>query len=184
MARLRRRVASSDSPTPLWGVGLLGVFLLAGLGMLGGAGYRFVDTRHAIATAARADGTVIDLIVSHDSDDGDVYYPHVRFVTPAGESVEFTGSFGSNPAGFDVGEPVEVLYDASSPNVARINTIFQLWFVPIMLTGMGLIFGAIGAGGVVALFRPGTPPSGPMSGSPAAKTAAAGARTVERAPRD
>ena len=184
MVRPRRRAASSDGPIPLWGVGLLGVFLLTGLGMLGGAGYRLVDTRHAIATAARADGTVIDLIVSRDSDDGDVYYPRVRFVTPAGESVEFTGSFGSNPAGFDIGETVEVLYDAGNPNAARINTFFQLWFVPIMLTGMGLIFGAIGAGGFVAVFRPGSPPSGPMAGSPAAKTAAMGSRTVERTPRD
>src|SRR5262245_62580222 len=87
-----------------WPYLLVGVFVIAGLGMLGGAGYLTVETRHDIAVGVSADGVVIDIILSRDSDGDDTYYPRVRFMTPAGEPVEFTGSVGSSPAAFDVGE--------------------------------------------------------------------------------
>jgi hypothetical protein len=51
-----------------WPYALLGLFFLAGLGMLGGAGYLIVNTRRDIAAAAGAGGAVIDLIVERDCD--------------------------------------------------------------------------------------------------------------------
>lgn len=41
--------------------------------------------------------------------------------------VEFTGSVGSDPPGFDIGEGVTVLYDPANPKSARIDAFFQLW---------------------------------------------------------
>lgn len=119
---------------------ILWLFTLIGLGMLGAATYIAIDTRNFVATAASAPGEVIDLIESRDSDDDTVYRPRVRFQSPDGRSHEFTGSVGSNPAGFYVGEAVDVLFDPARPSDAQINTMFQLWFTPLLLGGMGAAF--------------------------------------------
>jgi hypothetical protein len=126
MARWGARSPNSEGRTRRWPGAFVGIFLLVGLGMLGGAGYLLVDTRHDVATGVGAEGVVMDLIAEHDSDGDDVYYPRVRFVTPAGEPVEFTGSVGFSPPAFDIGEAVAVLYDPSDPRDARIDSFFQL----------------------------------------------------------
>jgi hypothetical protein len=154
-----------------------------GLGLLAVAVALVIDTRHDIATAARADGIVTDLIVDRDSD-GETYHPHVRFVTAKGEPVEFTSSVGSNPAGFDIGEHVTILYDPSDPQGARIDSFVQLWFVPIMVGVFGLVFAT--AGGVVSIvfLRWSRRPSGLAAGPPPEPLAPRPSPTVERAPRD
>jgi len=159
---------------------VLGVFLAAGLAMLAGSGYSLLHTRAAIARAVPAEGAVVDLISRTDSDGDTVYYPRVRFRTRTGDTQEFTGSVGSKPAAFDVGEGVNVLYDPDRPGEARINTFFQLWFLPLLLAGMGIIFAGIGGAGVAAACsgRAGrTPPSAPAATAPLT-------RAVERRSRD
>ena len=171
--------------TPRWPYALVSLFFLAGPAMLGGAGYLVVETRRDIAAGASADGTVIDLIVERDSDGDDIYYPRVRFMTAAGESVEFTGSVGSRPAAFDIGEAVAVLYDPAKPRNARIDSFFQLWFGPLILGFLGFVFTAVGGGAVIAFVRSINRPSAPMPAFPPAETVAARpASAVERAPRD
>ncbi len=148
--------------------------------MLTGSGYSFLHTRTAIARAISADGAVVDLISSIDSDGDTVYYPRVRFRTQAGGMQEFTGSVGSRPAAFDVGEGVRVLYDPERPGDARIDTFFQLWFLPLLLGGMGIIFAGIGGAGVAA------GGSGRAANTPPAATPATVpvTRAVERRSRD
>jgi len=155
-----------------------------GLGLLGLAAYLAIDTRHDIATAARADGIVTDLIVDRDSD-GETYHPHVRFVTAKGEPVEFTSSIGSNPAGFDIGEHVTILYDPSDPQDARIDSFVQLWFGPLFAGVFGLVLAT--AGGVVSIvfLRWSRRPPGPAAGPPPLDPLTPRpSPTVERAPRD
>jgi len=126
-----------------------GIFLIAGLAMLSGAGHYALVTRHDIAVGTTADGTVMDLFVGSDSDGDNVYYPRVRFVTPSGDVIEFTSLNGSNRPAFEVGEAVSVLYDPASPGNARINSFFQLWLLPMVLGGMGSVFAAIGGAGLI-----------------------------------
>jgi hypothetical protein len=145
---LRTQSRARNAPTLLFGI-----FLLVGLGQLGGAAFLVVDTRRDIAVAEKADGTVIDLIGHRDSDGDTMYYPRVRYVTRSGSPVEFTGSIGSSPPAFDVGEVVGVLYDPAEPEEARINSFFQLWFAALILGGIGLVFAAIGGGGALAASR-------------------------------
>ena len=107
----------------------------------------------------------------------------MRFVTPAGEAVEFTGSVGSSPAAFEVGEAVAVLYDPADPQDARIDSFFQLWFGPLILGFLGLVFTAIGGGGVIAVLRSGQGRVAPTAASPSPPPPRS-APAVERAPRD
>lgn len=54
--------------------------------------------------------------------------------------VEFTSSSGSNPPRFSKGEVVEVLYQEHSPEQAKINSFLSLFFGPIILTVLGILF--------------------------------------------
>src|SRR5262245_19726332 len=128
--------STSAGRAPRWIAIVTAIFFLVGLAMLVKTVSVVNDRRHEIATATRRDGVVIDLIASHDSE-SETYHPRVRFMTANGEAVEFTGSVGSDPPGFDIGEQVTVLYDAANPNDSRIDAFFQLWFAPLMLGVLG-----------------------------------------------
>jgi hypothetical protein len=123
------------------------VFAVIGLGLLLGALALGVNTRKFIATAKHAEGTVTELIQKRDSDDGSITFtPIVRFETDGGASVSFTSSFSSNPPSYSVGETVGVLYAPDDPNDARINGFGSLWLGPLILGGLGTVFGGIGFG--------------------------------------
>jgi hypothetical protein len=185
MGRPQRRVSRHQGGARKAPTFLFGIFLLIGLGLLGGAGYLVLDTRSDIARADTAGGTVIDLIGERDSDGGTVYYPHVRYVTRSGETVEFTASVGSSPPAFDVGEPVSVLYDPAAPQEARIDTFFQLWFGSLILGGTGLVFIVIGgAGSLVASRSRAKAERLGVQARSSDTDGAATVRTVERSARD
>ncbi len=57
---------------------------------------------------------------------------------------------GSNPPRFQVGQVVSVRYDPKDPRKARLSGRLGLWFVPMLLSGVGLIFAAVGI--ALALF--------------------------------
>jgi hypothetical protein len=161
------------------------LFLVVGLAMLGGSGYSFFHTRAAIAEAVTTGGIVIELIDSRDSDGDTVYYPRVRYTTREGKTLEFTGSVGSKPAAFDIGEAVTVLYDRERPTDARIDAFFELWLLSIILSGMGIVFTGIGAVGVAGGLRSRDGFSAARAALKPTESAAAPAiRAVDRRPRD
>ncbi len=99
--------------------------------------------QHGISTTGRVEG----LEYRSDSEGGGAYYPHVRFTAQDRQEYEFTNDNGSNPASFDVGEEVAVLYLPEAPHRASIDAFFSLWVGPIICGVMGLIFAGIGCGG-------------------------------------
>jgi hypothetical protein len=120
-------------------------FFAIGLGLLIGAVISANNSRTFIAQADSAYGTVID-VMRRQSNDSDTYAPVVRFVTAAGETVEFTSDTSSNPPGYSTGERVEVLYRPLAPRDAKIRAFGSLWGGPIACAVLGSIFFAVGAG--------------------------------------
>ena len=57
----------------------------------------------------------------------------------------------SNPPMFQEGQVIDVLYDPANPQKARIKRWMSLYFVSVLLGGMGLIFGGIGV--VMLIFK-------------------------------
>jgi Protein of unknown function (DUF3592) len=106
-------------------------------------------TARFIAGAERADGTVVDLVLSDSGDDEDdqdvVYRPVVRFTTAEGRAVEFVSSLGSSPPSHSKGDSVEVLYDPDDPNDARLSDFLDLWFDALLAGGLGLGFTVVAA---------------------------------------
>ena len=123
------------------------VFSLVG-GLLALIGvFLFIRTRIFIGKAQEAKGTVIQMVYSRTSSSsgsGGGYAPVYQFKTLDGQSIVIQDSLSSNPPRFQVGQEIDVLYEPGNPQKARINKWMNLYFVPVLLGGMGLIFGGVG----------------------------------------
>jgi len=113
---------------------LIGVFL-------------FIRTRIFIGKAQEAKGTVIQMVYSRTSSSsgsGGGYAPVYQFRTLDGQNIVIQDCLSSNPPRFQVGQEIDVLYESGNPQKARINKWMNLYFVPVLLGGIGLIFGVVG----------------------------------------
>lgn len=113
-----------------------------------------IETSSFLQKATRAPGEVIDLVERRD-DDGVSYLPVVRFRTADGDERVFEGAVAANPPSYEIGDAVEVLYEASAPDDARIDSFLQLWFVPALTGFMALGFAIIGSTVVIKARREG-----------------------------
>lgn len=129
------------------------VFALAGFVMLYFSWHTYNSTNKFLETALSTPGVVVDLERRHSSStsssgsSGPTYAPVVEFTHPeSGETIRFTSSSSSNPPAFDEGEDVTVLYAPDNPDDARIDSFTDLWLLPLILLGMGIIFAPVGIG--------------------------------------
>lgn len=111
-------------------------------------------TRHFLARAQQAPGTVVELREVRDSEGSSTWKPVVRFETASGRGVSFADSVSSKPAAYDVGEAVTVLYLPEEPEEAHIKGFSSLWLGTAILGGLGLAFSGVG-GGIIYATRAG-----------------------------
>jgi len=95
----------------------------------------FNNTNKFIQSSVVAQGVVIGI-----AENDRVYYPSVRFETADHQFIQFRSNTGSNPPSHAVGDKVEVLYKADSPEKAKIKTFFALWFPTMIVGGIGVMF--------------------------------------------
>ena len=126
----------------------VGIFFIPVGGLLALIGvFLFIRTRIFIGKAREAKGTVIQMVYSRTSSSsgsGGGYAPVYQFRTLDGQNIVIQDSLSSNPPRFQVGQEIDVLYESGNPQKARINKWMNLYFVPVLLGGLGLIFGEIG----------------------------------------
>jgi len=126
----------SSNRTPLNLIGML--FPIIGTALLLGAVISVVFTHQFIASAARAEGTVVRLNASGA-------HPVIQFTSAAGSVVEFSGD---GLIHYAVGDRVTVLYveDDQQPSGfrANIDTPGALWATAFVLIWVGI--GMIGSG--------------------------------------
>lgn len=118
------------------------ISLLLGLGLFAGAGYMYTDVRQLIATAEKAPGTVVGF-ERRSSKGGSSDYPVIEFATATGEIRRFTTSGAGN---YTRGQMIEVLYDAGTPEKARVNVFIELWLGSLVLGAFGLLCLGVGIG--------------------------------------
>ena len=117
----------------------LGLFLAAAA-LLGVSGWLAADNLRFAGRAARAPGTVVELVTSRGSKGGTLYSPIVRWQPLEGEPRTLRSRTASSPAAFAVGEQVTVLYDPDDPAEARLQAFSEQW-LPATITGaMGTLF--------------------------------------------
>jgi hypothetical protein len=114
-----------------WILGL--VFGSVGLLFLGIAGATFVAHQNFAASAVHAEGTVVE----------DLGCPKVHFQVGA-RTVEFYGGTRSTPPSYKAGDKVAVLYPASAPESAAIDSFFESYLLTTIFGAIGLPFAGVG----------------------------------------
>lgn len=126
---------------------VFGIFFALGIAMILGAAYSAWRTRQFQADAEETDGKVIALSPVSDAD-GTLYAPVVRFHASSGRQIEFTDALSSRPARHSVGQTVRVAYDPEQPDTtARVAGTLGLYFGPMVLLFIGVVFTALGSKG-------------------------------------
>jgi len=122
------------------------VFSLVGVSMLVGAWLLYRNTSTFIASAGRAQGRVIELqsVESSRRNSSPTWRPLVRFKVPSGAIIEFAPSSSSNPPAYSKGEAVQVFFNPSHPEDARLDGFFDLWGGVAIVGGLGVVFLAFG----------------------------------------
>ncbi len=135
------------------------VLLLAGLGALAVAIYFVHSTTVFLASAAKAEGTVVAVDRSESKTarrDGPgyeisvSYKPVVDFVAANGEKITLHSIVGSDPPMYHKGQKVEVVYLPEQPHQARINDFLSLWLMPLLFGVTGGVFFLVGGGMILA----------------------------------
>ena len=107
-----------------------------------------------LASAARAEGTVVELVerrsISKRQTSQSIYTPVVQFTSQNGQTIEFVGS-SSYPPRYSEGQKVEVLYQPTNPQDARISGEDSSDSTLSIFTGIGGVFILMGTG----VFLPG-----------------------------
>jgi len=116
------------------------VFLSVGLAFLLVGAIFYQNTRAFLAQSKTTTGIVTDLVRGYSRS----YRLVVRFETPEGDVITFQSNVGSNPPSYRIGEEVKVRYLLEDPHRARIDSFLQLWFLSVLLGGMGFVFGSVG----------------------------------------
>ena len=127
------------------------VFSLVGLLLVAIGVFIWIRTRIFLSTAQEVKGTVVRMVYSYSSEGGGGYSPVYQFRTLEGQTIEAGDSMSSNPPMFHEGQVIDVLYDPKNPYKARIKKWMSLYFVSVLLGGMGLLFGGVGV--VMLVFK-------------------------------
>ncbi len=73
------------------------------------------------------------------------YSPYIAFKTGDGEEITFLSNigYGKNFA-FNVGDKIPVLYLRSNPQTAMVNSLLEMFVLPLVLFGFGGVFWVVG----------------------------------------
>lgn len=86
----------------------------------------------------RVEGTIVDFTI------GETDAPIVEYVHPEGATRRVTGGVSSNPRAGKVGDRVPVLINPEDPEIVRLGTPLELWFLSGLLGFIGGVFAVIG----------------------------------------
>ena len=128
--------------------GLLGALgFLIGAALRVWAGSMIQDSRTFLATASTASGVVTDLRLSNSSRSTS-YYPVVRY-TAGGAAHTIIGRGGRPQPAYSIGEKDQVLYPPGEPQAGRLNNFMDLWMLPLIPGGLGLVLVLVTLGGLI-----------------------------------
>lgn len=137
-------------------MGRVGLLILAiGLAFAGLAWWAYAHQAAFAASAARAEGVVLEL-VRHRGSKSSTWRPRVRFEAE-GVSHEFVDSAGSSPPAFAAGERVTVLYEPGHPEDAMVDSWVGRYLLCTILGGFATL-GCLVGGVVLWTSRPRRPP--------------------------
>jgi len=97
------------------------------------------DTDRQLANSERVTGTVVDLV----SGSGNGAYPLVEY-SYKGQQRTVSGGVTSSPPVYELGEQVGIYVPNDPTQEVLIDSLTELWFVPLILSFIGFVFVFIG----------------------------------------
>jgi hypothetical protein len=122
------------------------VMCVVGAASLAGGIIAALSTRSFVERSRKANGAIVRLETVSSSEGGTSYRPVVSYKTAAGKNVEFGSRILADPAPYQPGDSVVVLYEPGQENRAEIQSFSGLWFGPTLAGSLGALFLAVGAG--------------------------------------
>lgn len=95
------------------------------------------DSYQYIVQGEKTTGQVIEIKESYNDDHQLMYSPVVNFITNDGKQITYASGFRSSINYYQLGQPIEVYYLNTNPQKVRINSFMDLWFFPILFSGLG-----------------------------------------------
>ena len=142
--------------------------MLFGIGTLAGGSYLSWLTWDEVAASVQTPGTVVDLVEASSPKtppwpkrpnlqgklpgNKPSFAPLVEY-TAAGKSYRIRGSVSSNPPAYSPGEHVTIRYLKDKPAEGKIDSFFENWMTPMILSIFGLIFTLAGSSLLVGRLR-------------------------------
>ena len=112
--------------------------LLLVLAEAAGAAWFAWSTHRFLGAAVPATGRVVELERVHNAEGGDTFAPVFDWTDETGRNHRTTSSSSSRPAGYAVGDPIDLLHEPGDPAGVRVDGFFSLWGVPLILGGLAL----------------------------------------------
>jgi Protein of unknown function (DUF3592) len=101
--------------------------------------FSIFKVRRQIAGSAKTTGKVVGF-GKIQGERGYLYCPQVEFNLPTEQTFKFQSDIGSQPPAYNIGQQVQVVYTATNPNQAEIDSAMALRFQSGCMSLMGLAF--------------------------------------------
>ncbi len=124
-----------------------GIFFSIGVAMTGAGGFCLSNSRKLLANAERSTGKVVEMRKG-----GSYYTPVVEFEALDQGMITAVCKTGANPPRHKVGDSVTVLYRIKTPQDIVLNEPLELYLLPCILGGIGIMFVIMG-GALLLLSR-------------------------------
>lgn len=115
------------------------------------------EARRADRESIRVTGRVVELTeeppTGSDSE-ASTWHPVVEFEDRDGREHTFQARYGTTPAKWAVGDPIEVAYPPLKPEQARIDHPFMAYQPVLIAVLIGIVFLGFGAGLVLIVLQP------------------------------
>ncbi len=132
----------------MWIFGL--IFLIPGGGILWYSWTVSADIIEFQKTALKTEGIVLEYKTWEKSDSKrgrsvTMYNPVVQYRIPVSDTVYILESqMSSSEPDYEIGEQVSLLYDPANPDHAKIDSLMNLYFGPVISAVLGLVFSFVG----------------------------------------
>jgi Protein of unknown function (DUF3592) len=120
------------------------VFVAAGPCLLVYCCLSVLETKASIRNGVTTQAIIVRLQAVPGRKSGTTYAPVFTFMTEDGRPFTMTSRTSSNPPAYRPGQVATVYYPHGEPQMARLDSFFDLWFSDLIIAFFGVIITLIG----------------------------------------
>jgi hypothetical protein len=121
------------------------ILSIVGLILMIGAILKIVGNIFFLRLSQKATGTVVNLKMAQGGTRSrhKVYLPVVEFEPVVNHKIRIDATVGANPPDYQIGDLVTVRFLPKRPGGGKIQSFWEMWFVPVVCFAVGSIVSAM-----------------------------------------